>query len=95
MRVRASFLVLMTLGLAGLAAADRAPIVETATVDGIIHPVTSEFMQRSNLFQSAVMSEDVKFLTARTIYSRIGDVVGWLSVAFTLAALLATRRRVK
>jgi membrane-bound serine protease (ClpP class) len=45
MRVRASFLVLVTLGLAGLAAADRAPIVETAVVDGIIHPVTSEFMR--------------------------------------------------
>jgi len=28
-----------------LAAADRAPIVETATVDGIIHPVSSEFMR--------------------------------------------------
>src|SRR4051812_36487926 len=26
-------------------AADRAPIVETATVDGIIHPVASEFMR--------------------------------------------------
>ncbi|HYT66206.1 MAG TPA: nodulation protein NfeD [Vicinamibacterales bacterium] len=30
---------------ATLAAADRAPIVDTATVDGIIHPVTSEFMR--------------------------------------------------
>jgi len=29
----------------GAAAADRAPIVRTATVDGIIHPVASEFMQ--------------------------------------------------
>jgi membrane-bound serine protease (ClpP class) len=28
-----------------LRAADRAPIVETATVDGIIHPVSSEFMR--------------------------------------------------
>jgi membrane-bound serine protease (ClpP class) len=27
------------------AAADRAPIIETATVDGIIHPVSSEFMR--------------------------------------------------
>ena len=26
---------------------DRAPIVETATVDGIIHPVTSEFMRKA------------------------------------------------
>lgn len=29
------------------AAADHAPIVETATVDGIIHPVTSEFMRKA------------------------------------------------
>ena len=41
------------------------------------------------------MVEDVRFLTDRTIYSRIGDVVGWLSVALTLAALLATRRKVR
>jgi membrane-bound serine protease (ClpP class) len=32
------------LGMAA-AAADRAPIVETATIDGIIHPVSSEFMR--------------------------------------------------
>jgi membrane-bound serine protease (ClpP class) len=32
-------------GIAALSAADRAPIVRTATVDGIIHPVTSEFMR--------------------------------------------------
>src|SRR3954470_11559781 len=31
--------------LTGALAADRAPIVETAIVDGIIHPVTSEFMR--------------------------------------------------
>ena len=28
-----------------LSAADRRPIIETATVDGIIHPVSSEFMR--------------------------------------------------
>jgi membrane-bound serine protease (ClpP class) len=32
------------LGMAA-AASDRAPIVETATIDGIIHPVSSEFMR--------------------------------------------------
>src|SRR6185369_3517480 len=43
--------VLLTTALAALAAAaiagapEPAPIVETATVDGIIHPVASEFMQ--------------------------------------------------
>jgi len=30
---------------AAVAAADRTPVVETALVDGIIHPVTSEFMR--------------------------------------------------
>ena len=32
-------------GLVSISAADRHPIVETATVDGIIHPVSSEFMR--------------------------------------------------
>jgi len=62
-------------------------------ISGFIDPY-GRVMQRSNMFESAVMAEDVKFLTDRTIYSRIGDAVGWLSVALTLAALLATRRRV-
>lgn len=31
----------------GARAADRAPLIEVATVDGIIHPVTSEFMQKA------------------------------------------------
>ncbi len=36
---------LIGIAAAGLIGADRAPIVETATVDGIIHPVASEFMR--------------------------------------------------
>jgi membrane-bound serine protease (ClpP class) len=35
----------VTLWMLAAAAADRGPIVETATVDGIIHPVSSEFMR--------------------------------------------------
>jgi apolipoprotein N-acyltransferase len=59
---------------------------------GFVDPY-GRVLQRSNMFQSAVMAEDVRLLTGRTIYSRIGDVVGWASVALTLAALAATRRR--
>ena len=47
-RLRAVSLIVIALavtGIAALSAADRAPIVRTATVDGIIHPVTSEFMR--------------------------------------------------
>ena len=31
----------------------------------------------------AVLVQDLRFLTDRTIYSRIGDLVAWLSLAFT------------
>jgi membrane-bound serine protease (ClpP class) len=37
--------VAVSVALAAAAAPDRAPIVETALVDGIIHPVASEFMR--------------------------------------------------
>jgi apolipoprotein N-acyltransferase len=47
-------------------------------ISGFVDPY-GRVLQRSNMFQSAVMAEDVRFLTSRTIYSRIGDVVGWLS----------------
>ncbi len=36
--------------------------------------------------------QDVRFISDRTIYARFGDLVAWLSLAFTVAALLATRR---
>jgi apolipoprotein N-acyltransferase len=63
-------------------------------ISGFVDPY-GRVLQRSNMFQSAVMAEDVRFLTGRTIYSRIGDVVGWIGVAMTLALLLATRRKVR
>jgi apolipoprotein N-acyltransferase len=63
-------------------------------ISGFVDPY-GRVLQQSAMFQSAVMSEDVRFLTNRTIYSRIGDLAGWLSVVLTLAALAATRRRVE
>jgi apolipoprotein N-acyltransferase len=62
-------------------------------ISGFVDPY-GRVLQRSNMFQSAVMAEDIRFITARTIYSRVGDVVGWLSVALTGAALLASCRKV-
>lgn len=60
-------------------------------ISGFVDPY-GRVLQHSGLFQSTVMTEDLRFLRARTIYSRIGDLVGWLSVALTAAALVATRR---
>jgi len=61
-------------------------------ISGFVDPY-GRVMQASNMFQSAVMVEDLRFLTDRTIYSYIGDVAGWAGVAITVAALLSTRRR--
>jgi apolipoprotein N-acyltransferase len=61
-------------------------------ISGFVDPY-GRVMQKSNMFESAVMVADLRFIAARTIYGRIGDLVGWLSVALTAAALLATRRR--
>ena len=61
-------------------------------ISGFVDPY-GRVLQKSEMFQSAVMAEDLRFITERTIYSRIGDVAGWLGVAFTLAAVVATRRR--
>ena len=60
-------------------------------ISGFVDPY-GRVLQRSDMFVSAVMVEDLRFIRERTIYSYIGDVVGWGSVALTLAALLATRR---
>ncbi len=60
-------------------------------ISGFVDPY-GHVLQRSGMFEAAVMVEDLRFITARTVYSRIGDVVGWASVVVTLAALLATRR---
>jgi apolipoprotein N-acyltransferase len=63
-------------------------------ISGFVDPY-GRVLQQSNMFQSAVMAEDLRFITDRTIYSYIGDAVGWASIAITLAALLSTRRRVR
>jgi apolipoprotein N-acyltransferase len=63
-------------------------------ISGFVDPY-GRVLQSSAMFQNAVMVEDVRFLTTRTIYSRIGDLAGWLSVALTAAALVATRRKVR
>ena len=56
-------------------------------ISGFVDPY-GRVLQKSGLFESVVMTEDVRFLTDRTVYSRIGDLAGWLSVALTAAALV-------
>jgi apolipoprotein N-acyltransferase len=59
-------------------------------ISGFVDPY-GRILKKTGLFESAIVVQDLRFLTNRTIYSRIGDVVAWLSLVVTLAALVATR----
>ena len=60
-------------------------------ISGFVDPY-GRVLQRSNLFEQALLVEDLRFLTGRTVYIMVGYAVAWLSLAFTLAALLASAR---
>ena len=64
-------------------------------ISGFVDPY-GRVIARTALFEQALLVEDVRFIRTRTVYWRIGDLVAWLSLALTTAALLASwndRRR--
>jgi apolipoprotein N-acyltransferase len=60
-------------------------------VSGFVDPY-GRVLAKSALFEQALLVQDLRFLQHRTIYSRIGDAIAWLSLALTCAALLAALR---
>jgi apolipoprotein N-acyltransferase len=60
-------------------------------ISGFVDPY-GRVIEKSNLFEQRTMVGDLRFLTGRTIYSRIGDLVAWVGLALTLASLLAAWR---
>jgi apolipoprotein N-acyltransferase len=60
-------------------------------ISGFVDPY-GRVLEKTTLFTPAMLVADLRFINERTIYSRIGDLVAWLSVAATLAALLAAGR---
>jgi apolipoprotein N-acyltransferase len=60
-------------------------------ISGFVDPY-GRVLQKTPLFTQELLVADLRFVTARTIYSRFGDVVAWASLAITAAALLATAR---
>jgi apolipoprotein N-acyltransferase len=61
-------------------------------ISGIVDPY-GRVLRRTELFETTVLSGDVRFLTSRTLYARIGDLFAYASVALTLAALAVTAAR--
>ena len=62
-------------------------------ISGFVDPY-GRVMQKTELFKQDIVLGDLRFITSRTVYSRIGDLVAWLSLAVVAAALAGTRRAV-
>jgi apolipoprotein N-acyltransferase len=60
-------------------------------ISGFVDPY-GRVMAKSGLFEQALLVGDLRFLNGRTIYSRIGDLVAWLSLLLSAAALAGARR---
>ena len=61
-------------------------------ISGFVDPY-GRVVRKTALFEQSLEIADLRFIRHRTIYSRIGDLVAWLSLAFTAAVLLATGRK--
>ncbi len=60
-------------------------------ISGFVDPY-GRILDRSALFEQKILIGDLRFLPGRTIYSRIGDLVAWLSLALVIAGLAAVNR---
>jgi apolipoprotein N-acyltransferase len=61
-------------------------------ISGIVDPY-GRVLERTNLFEPAVLTADVRFLTDRTVYSRIGNLFAYACVLLTALPVLVRRGR--
>jgi apolipoprotein N-acyltransferase len=60
-------------------------------VSGFVDPY-GRAVQKSKLFEQTVLVDDLRLIRTKTLYTRAGDLIAWVSLAFTAAAVLASRR---
>ena len=80
---------------AGLRAVEEGRYVVRAAntgISGAVDPYGRPLVE-TRLFDLTAVTVDVRLLTDRTIYSRFGDIIAWLSLAVTAWIVLAGRRR--
>jgi apolipoprotein N-acyltransferase len=63
-------------------------------ISGIVDPY-GRVLAKTSIYERAVVVGEARFLHGTTIYARVGDVVGYLSLALTVALLLLPKRRVE
>jgi apolipoprotein N-acyltransferase len=61
-------------------------------ISGIVDPY-GHVLDRSAIYEPAVVVGDARFLKTTTVYTRIGDVVAYASVVISVAMLVLSRRR--
>src|SRR5258706_1707452 len=59
-------------------------------ISGVVDPY-GRVVRQSGIFEQVALVEQVRFLTVRTIYSRIGDVIAYAAIAIIAGALIALR----
>jgi apolipoprotein N-acyltransferase len=60
-------------------------------ISGVIDPY-GRVVARSAIFEQVGLVEEARFLTGRTVYTAIGDIVAYLAMAIVLLALFFVRR---
>lgn len=61
-------------------------------ISGIVDPY-GRAVARSSIFEQVGLVDEARFLTSRTIYSLSGDVIAYVSMAMTIAAVFLVRRK--
>ncbi|MGH2720244.1 MAG: apolipoprotein N-acyltransferase [Actinomycetota bacterium] len=85
------------LAFAQVRAAEHRTWVLQAALTGISAAVapSGEVVARTDLFEPAVLVQDVRFATARTVYARLGDWLPALCLAALVTALVAGAARAR
>lgn len=63
-------------------------------ISGIVDPY-GRVLQSTRIFEPAIVVGEVRYLTARTLYTRVGDAFAYLSLAAALGLLVVVGRRVQ
>ena len=60
-------------------------------ISGVVDPY-GRIVRQSGIFEQDALVEEVRFLTVRTIYSRIGDAIAYVAIAMVALGLIVLRR---
>jgi apolipoprotein N-acyltransferase len=60
-------------------------------ISGVVDPY-GRVVTRSAIFEQAGIVQEVRFISRRTVYAAIGDVIAHVSIGLTALALVVLRR---